>query len=96
MATLEDIAKIEKYRVQRFFRGKINVNDVEEFHKYKLPIFIRGFYKAFPHIVRERIDLNLQLMLPSLDDFKSNYKLSEMIFDTWELMGFKSMGKREG
>ena len=24
MATLEDIAKIEKYRVQRFFRGKIN------------------------------------------------------------------------
>ena len=42
--------------------------------------------------MRKRIDLNLQLMLPSLDDFKSNYKLSEMIFDTWELMGFKTMG----
>lgn len=92
VATLEDIAKIEKYRVQRFFRGKTNANDVEEFDKYKLPIFMRGFYKAFPHIVRKRIDLNLQLMLPSLDDFKPNYKISEMILETLELMGFKNMG----
>ena len=92
VATLEDTAKIEKYQVQRFFRGKINANDVEEFNKYKLPVFIRGFYKAFPHIVRKRIDLNLQLMLPSLDDFKPNYKISEMILETLELMGFKNMG----
>lgn len=33
VATLEDAAKIEKYRVQRFFRGKINAKDVEEFDK---------------------------------------------------------------
>lgn len=42
--------------------------------------------------MRKRIDLNLQLMLPSLDDFKPTYKISEMMLETLELMGFKNMG----
>lgn len=90
-----DAAKIEKYKVQRCFDDKIDAQDVEEFNKFKLPIYTRGFHKAFPPVVRKRIDYTRQLMEASLDDFRPNYDLSEKILGTLELTGFNNMGGGE-
>ncbi len=92
MATLDDIAKIQKYSVQRFNRFRVDAAHVLDFHKFKLPIHVRGFHKAFPETVRKRIDMNLQLMGPSLDDFRPNNELSDKILETMEKRGFKNMG----
>lgn len=90
-----DTAKIEKYKVQRCFDDKIDALDVEEFNRFKLPIYTRGFHKAFPPVVRKRIDYTRQLMEATLDDFRPNYDLSEKILGTLEVMGFKNMGGGE-
>lgn len=92
VATLSDAAKIRKYKVQRFFRAKIGAKDVEDFDRFRRPIFTRAFHKAFPHIVRKRIDTNLQLMQPSLDDFNTGYDISDKILQTLEKMGYQNMG----
>ena len=76
VATLSGAAKIRKYKVQRFFRAK----DVED------------FYNTFPHIVRKRIDTNLQLMRPSPDDFSIGYDISGKILQPLENMGYQNMG----
>ena len=49
---------------------------------------MRGFHTAFPEIVRKRI----QLMGPSLDDFRPNYELPGKILETLEKMGFEGIG----
>ncbi|CAN0026935.1 unnamed protein product [Ectocarpus sp. 8 AP-2014] len=95
MKAVNSKAKIEKYRVQLFFEDELTTEDVEAFNRFKLPIFVRAFYDAFPPIVRKRIDLALKLMRPKGDDFQPNYELSEKILDTLELMGFKNMGADE-
>eukprot|EP00903_Cladosiphon_okamuranus_P022359 g20564.t1 len=91
-ATLHDVAKIEKYRVQRFYRDKINASDVEEFKKFRIAICTRAFFRAFPPIVRTRIDTTLQLMRESLDEFRPNYTIAKDIVETLNKMGFVNMG----
>ncbi|CAB1107648.1 unnamed protein product [Ectocarpus sp. CCAP 1310/34] len=91
-ATLEDVAKIKKYKVQCFYRDKIDANDVEDFNKFRGVIHTRAFFAALPPIVRKRIDMNLQLMRESLDEFRLNYTLAKDILDTLKKMGFKNMG----
>lgn len=91
-ATLHDAAKIEKYRVQRYFRDKINAKDVKDFNAFMVPIYTRAFFKAFPPIVRQRIDTTLQLMRESLDEFRPNYTIAKDILETLNKMGFKKMG----
>ena len=86
------MAKIQKYSGQRIYRFRVDAQDVLDFHKFKLPIYIRGFHKAFPEIVRKRIDMNLQLMRESLDELRPNYELPGKTLETLEKMGFKNMG----
>ena len=78
----------EKLR-QRFYRNKINASEVEDFNRFKVPLFVRAFHKAFPHaIVRERIAS--QLRLP--DNSGQIYGISDKIREALELMGYKKMG----
>lgn len=92
VATLEDVSKIKKYRVQRFFGDKVDATDVEDFNKFRVAIYTRAFFEAFPPIVRKRIDTTLQLMRESLDEFRPNYTIATEIIETLNKMGFKNMG----
>eukprot|EP00752_Nemacystus_decipiens_P017186 g15395.t1 len=91
-ATLNDVAKIRKYRVQRFYRDKIDASHVLAFDKFRTAIYTRAFFRAFPPIVRKRIDTNLQLMRETLDEFRPNYTIATGIMETLEKMGFKDFG----
>lgn len=73
-------------------RENISSEDVEAFNSYRLPIFVRSFYEAFPPIVRKRIDVTYKLMRTKGDDLRPNYDIAEKILDTLELMGFENMG----
>eukprot|EP00903_Cladosiphon_okamuranus_P015053 g13926.t1 len=92
VATLSDVAKIRKYRVQRFYLDKINASHVLAFNKFRGAISTRAFFRAFPPIVRKRIDINLQLMRETLDEFRPNFTIATGILETLEKMGFKNMG----
>lgn len=88
-ASLEDTAMLKKIKVQRFYRDKINASDVEEFNKFKVPLFVRAFHKAFPHVIaRERIASKLEL----LGNSRQIYGISDKIREAAELVGFKTMG----
>eukprot|EP00903_Cladosiphon_okamuranus_P009645 g9178.t1 len=91
-ATRDDVAKIKKYSVQRFYRDKIDATDVKDFSKHRGAIYMRAFFREFPPIVRKRIDTNLQLMRESLDEFRPNYTVATDVLETLERMGFKNMG----
>eukprot|EP00903_Cladosiphon_okamuranus_P017931 g16499.t1 len=92
VATLDDVAKIRKYRVQLFYRDKIDACHVLAFNKFRTAIYTRAFFRAFPPIVRKRIDTNLQLMRETLDEFRPNYTIATAIVETLERMGFKDFG----
>ena len=91
-ATLEDVGKSKTYRVQRLYRDKVDAADVEDFNKFRKAIYTRAFFGAFPPIVRKRIDMNLQLMRESLDEFRPNYTIAKDMLETLNMMGFKNMG----
>ena len=83
------MARLTKIKVQRFYRDKINASDVEEFNRFKVPLFVRAFHEAFPHaIARERIASKLRLPGNSCQI----YGISDKIREALELMGYKKMG----
>ena len=51
-----------------------------------------AFFRAFPPIVRKRIDTTLQLIKETLDEFRPNYAIATAIMETLEKMGFKEFG----
>ena len=60
--------------------------------KFRMAIYTRAFFKAFPPIVRQRIDTTLQLMRESLDEFRPNYTIAKALLETLNKMGFVNMG----
>lgn len=92
-ASHEDIAKIEKYQVQRLYEAPVDTEFITCFNKKKRAIFNRSFMNAFPdEKVRREIDLHRMEMRESVDDFRMDTDHAFHIVKTLAYIGFGSLG----
>lgn len=92
-ASHEDIAKIEKYQVQRLYEAPVDIDFIKCFNKKKRAIFNRSFMDAFPdEKVRREIDLHRMEMKESVDDFRMDTKHALNLVNTLSCIGFGSLG----
>lgn len=85
----EDIAKIEKYQVQRLYEAPVDTEFITCFNKKKRAIFNRSFMNAFPdeQVCRE-IDLHRMNTRESVDDFRMDTKYALGLIQTLGYIGF--------
>jgi len=94
-ASLEDVAKIEKFQVQRSYEKPIDSEFIKEFNQKKRAIYNRSFMKAFPdENVRREIDLHRMDMRETVDDFRMDTKYSIELINTLKYIGFKRIGDK--
>lgn len=92
-ASLEDIAKIEKYQVQRLYEAPVDTEFITCFNKKKRAIYNRSFMNAFPdEKVRREIDLHRMEMRESVDDFRMDTDHVFHLVKTLGNIGFGSLG----
>ena len=76
-ASLEDVARIEKFQIQRLYEKPIDSEFMECFNQKKRAIYNRSFMKTFPdEKVRREIDLHRMQMRETVDDFRMDTKYS--------------------
>ena len=91
-ASLEDIAKIEKYQVQRLYNIHTDSEFVKGFNKNKRSIYNRSFIEAFPdENVRKEIDLHRMKMRESVDDFRLDTMHVFYLLKTLSYIGFREI-----
>lgn len=92
-ATLEDICKIDKYKVQRLYKQPIDTEFTKEFGRNKRAIFNRSFLAAFPGVnLRKEIDIHRLLMRASIDDFRLDAIQTFELIKTLAIVGFGNVG----
>lgn len=92
-ASHEDIAKIEKYQVQRLYEAPVDIEFIKCFNKNKRALFNRSFMNAFPdEKVRREIDLHRMEMKESVDDFRMDTKHAFHLVKALSRIGFGSLG----
>lgn len=89
-ATEEDLAMIQKYRVQVHYAQSVDAQFVLEFTKKKRAIYNQTIVKRFPEAVRMKIHSNNLILKDSMDTVSADPKLICGLQRTLELMGFES------
>jgi len=92
-ASIEDVAKIDKFQVQRLYDHNVNSDFVKSFNKNKRSIFNRSFLNAFPGVnLRKEIDLHRLILKASIDDFRLDTMHVFILLETLSKIGFGSAG----
>lgn len=92
-ANIEEIAQIDKYKVQRLYVKPISADFMKIFTKNKRAIYNRSFLEAFPGVnLRKEIDLHRLLMRASIDDFRLDAIQTFELLNTLAIIGFGKVG----
>jgi len=92
-ASIEDIVKIDKYKVQRLYSNPVDADFIKIFKKKKRAIFNRSFLDAFPGVnLRKEIDLHRLRMQASIDDFRLDAMQTFELRKTLSELGFGEVG----
>lgn len=91
-ATPEDMAKIQKYLVQRHYGHRVDAYFVTEFNRKKKAIHNRTFISRFPPEVVQKIHSNTMIMKDSLDLVNLDVQLIPGFEKILRLVGFESIG----
>lgn len=89
----EEVAMIEKYKVQQFYETTVSGGFVTGFKRNKRAIYTRAFMKAFPSVpLMKEIELQRIVMRDTVDDARKDVTIATCLLDTIKGLEFGELG----